>query len=96
MSDELIIAGQTIRSRFLIGTGKFASYETMKQSIVASGAHIVTVALRRVEQGSDAANIIDFIPPGLILMTNTSGARNADEAIRIARIARAAGCGDWI
>jgi thiazole synthase len=68
----------------------------MKTAIEASGAHIVTVALRRVDHAAKSENIIDFIPKGLILMTNTSGARNADEAVRIARIARAAGCGDWI
>lgn len=96
MADDLIIAGNKIRSRFLIGTGKFASNEIMKKAIEASGASIVTVALRRVDQGSNSENIIDYIPKGLILMTNTSGARNADEAVRIARIARAAGCGDWV
>ena len=96
MADELIIAGRKIHSRFLIGTGKFASYNLMKKAIDASGAHIVTVALRRVEQESPAENILDFISKDLILMTNTSGARDAEEAVRIARIARAAGCGDWI
>ena len=80
----------------IIGTGKFASHEMMKKAIETSGAHIVTVALRRVDQGTKSENIIDSIPKGLIIMTNTSGARNAEEAIRIARIARAAGCGDWI
>ncbi len=96
MTDDLIIAGQKIRSRFLIGTGKFASSDIMKKAIEASGAHIVTVALRRIDKDSKSESIIDYIPKGLILMTNTSGARNADEAVRIARIARAAGCGDWI
>ena len=96
MLDDFIIAGQKIRSRFLIGTGKFASYEIMKKAIEASGAHIVTVALRRVDSGAHTENILDYIPKGLILMTNTSGARNADEAVRIARLARAAGCGVWI
>lgn len=96
MSDDFVIAGQEIRSRFLIGTGKFASYDIMKKAIEASCAHIVTVALRRVDHGSKSENIIDYIPKGLIIMTNTSGARNAKEAVRIAHIARAAGCGDWI
>jgi thiazole synthase len=96
MDDELIIAGRKIRSRFLLGTGKFASYDIMKNAIAASGAHIVTVALRRVDQGAGQENILDYIPEGLIIMANTSGARNADEAVRIARVARAAGCGDWI
>ncbi len=96
MDDTLIIAGQKIRSRLLLGTGKFASYPLMEQAIESSGAHIVTVALRRVDTSSPGENILDFVPPGCILMTNTSGARTSDEAVRIARLARAAGCGDWI
>lgn len=96
MKDAFIIAGHTIRSRFLLGTGKFSSYTMMKQAIEVSGAHIVTVALRRVDAGSSEDNILDYVPQGCILMTNTSGARTADEAVRIARLARSAGCGDWI
>ncbi|HAJ57479.1 MAG TPA: thiazole synthase [Candidatus Omnitrophica bacterium] len=96
MEDTLVIAGRRISSRFLLGTGKFASYTLMKEAIEACGAHIVTVALRRVDKGSKDENILDFIPAGRILMPNTSGARNADEAIRLARLARAAGCGEWV
>ncbi len=96
MKDELIIAGQTIKSRFLLGTGKFSSYEVMRQAIEASRAHIVTVALRRIDKGSKGENILDYIPEDCIKMANTSGARDADEAIRLARLARAAGCGDWV
>ncbi|MBI4982093.1 MAG: thiazole synthase [Candidatus Omnitrophica bacterium] len=96
MEDSLIIAGQTIKNRFLLGTGKFASYSLMRDAIIASGAHIVTVALRRVDTQSSEDNILEYIPKECIIMPNTSGARNADEAIRIARIARAAGCGNWI
>lgn len=96
MQDELIIANQKIRSRFLLGTGKFPSYEIMKQAIESSGTHIVTVALRRVDKGSTDENIMDFIPKDIIIMTNTSGARTSEEAVRIARIARVAGYGDWI
>ncbi len=96
MEDNLIIAGQRIRNRFFLGTGKFASYQLMKDVIVASRAHIVTVALRRVDTQSAQDNILKYIPKECIIMANTSGARSADEAIRIARIARAAGCGNWI
>ena len=96
MEDVLLIAGKQIKSRFFLGTGKFSSYALMKKAIESSSAHIVTVALRRVDQGAGSENILDFIPRDCILMPNTSGARNADEAIRLARLARAAGCGDWV
>lgn len=96
MDDTLIIAGQVIRSRFFLGSGKFASYAIMRAAIVASGAHVVTVALRRVDKGGIIENILDYIPQNCIVMPNTSGARTADEAVRIARIAKAAGCGNWI
>jgi len=96
MDDPLIIAGQIIRNRFFLGTGKFASYELMREAIIASRAHIVTVALRRVDAHFPQDNILEYIPKDCIVMANTSGARNADEAVRIARIARAAGCGEWI
>jgi thiazole synthase len=68
----------------------------MKKAVEASGADIVTVALRRVDATSATDNILDFIPKKCVLMTNTSGARNADEAVRIARLARASGAGDWV
>jgi len=96
MPDHLLIAGHAIKSRFFLGTGKFASYSLMKDAIVASRAQIVTVALRRVDTQAPGDNILEYIPKECIVMPNTSGARNADEAIRIARIARAAGCGNWI
>jgi thiazole synthase len=96
MKDQLIIAGQKIKSRFFLGTGKFPSYNVMRESIISSGAHIVTVALRRVDPKLKSENIMNFVPKNRIVMTNTSGARNADEAVRIARIAREMGCGNWI
>lgn len=96
MQDQLVIAGQALRSRFFLGTGKFASYELMRQAIIASGAHLVTVALRRVDKDAAQDNILNYIPRDCIIMPNTSGARNADEAIRIARLGRALGCGNWI
>ncbi|MFH1159288.1 MAG: thiazole synthase [Pseudomonadota bacterium] len=96
MEDPFIIAGHTIKNRFFLGTGKFASHLLMRDTITASRAHIVTVALRRVDTQSSHDNILEYLPKECILMPNTSGARDADEAVRIARIARAAGCGDWI
>ena len=62
METQLIIAGQPIRSRFFLGTGKFASYEIMKQAIISSRAHIVTVALRRIDPQAKEENILDYIP----------------------------------
>lgn len=96
MKDILEIAGRRIESRLLVGTGKFPGNDIMREALAASEAHIVTVAVRRVDAGAISGNILDFLPPGCIVMANTSGARNADEAIRIARLARAAGTGDWI
>jgi len=96
MDDLLEIAGQKIQSRLFMGTGKFSGNKVMQDALLASGAHIVTVALRRVDSGAASENILDYIPEDCILMANTSGARNADEAVRIARLARAAGNGNWI
>lgn len=96
MDDHLEIAGHKIQSRLFLGTGKFAGNDVMRDAILASGAHVVTVALRRVDSGSATGNILNYIPTGCLLMANTSGARNADEAVRIARLARAAGNGSWI
>ena len=96
MTNELIIAGQPVHSRFFLGTGKFASYKIMREAIVSSGAHIVTVALRRIDPQAKEDNILEYIPKDCIVMANTSGARDAQEAIRVARLARALGCGNWI
>ena len=96
MDDSLIIAGTKIKNRFFLGTGKFASYEIMRDAILACEAHVVTVALRRVDPRVKTDNILEFIPKGSILMANTSGARNCDEAVRIARLSKALGCGRWV
>lgn len=96
MEDVLEIAGHKIESRLFMGTGKFAGNDVMRVALAASGARIVTVAVRRVDSGGAAGNILDAVPKGCIIMANTSGARNADEAVRIARLARAAGAGNWI
>lgn len=96
MEDCLVIAGKKIKNRFFLGTGKFSSNQIMKEAIVASGTQLVTVALRRVDDSKKAENILDFIPKDCIVMLNTSGARNAEEAVRIARIGKAAGLGNWV
>src|SRR5579862_331116 len=93
--DALAIAGRTFGSRLLLGTGKFPSNDALSQTIAASRAEIVTIALRRVDPTAEH-DIVDAIPPGVLLMTNTSGAVDADEAVRLARLARAAGLPTWI
>jgi len=96
MEDKFIIGGKELSSRLFIGTGKFPSNRIIPQVIKSSAAHVVTVALRRIDFDSKEENMLNHIPKDCILMPNTSGARNADEAVRIAKIARAAGCGNWI
>lgn len=96
MDDKLVIAGYEIKNRFLLGTGKFSSNKIMNEAIKASNVHIVTVALRRIDLDSKEENILEFIPGDRIIMVNTSGARNAEEAVRIARIAKEMGYGNWI
>ncbi|AKX94463.1 thiazole synthase [Neomoorella thermoacetica] len=96
MADELIIGDKALTSRLFIGTGKFASHEIMGQAVSQSGAQVVTVALRRVDLDNPQESELKFIPAGCVLMPNTSGARTAEEAVKIARIARAAGCGNWV
>lgn len=96
MADKFIIGGKEIESRLFIGTGKFVRYDLIPQVIMAAKAHVVTVALRRVDFGNPGENMLEYLPKNVIVMPNTSGARDAQEAIRIARIARAAGCGNWV
>jgi thiazole synthase len=93
--DPLAIAGRAFGSRLLLGTGKFPSNDALSEAIAASQAEIVTVALRRVDPTAEH-DILDAFPPGVLLMTNTSGAVDADEAVRLARLARAAGLPTWI
>lgn len=96
----LIIAGRSFQSRLMLGTGKFSSNQAMADALEASGTQIVTVALRRADLsgGRDPfANILEFIDPEkYLLLPNTSGAMNAEEAVRLARLARAAGISDWV
>ena len=97
MNDQLIIGGHEFSSRLMMGTGKFSSSEVMRDALEASGADFVTVALRRVQINNPKDNILSFIDrKRYVLLPNTSGARDADEAVRLARLARAAGGGDFV
>ncbi|MHB8341481.1 MAG: HisA/HisF-related TIM barrel protein [Mycobacteriales bacterium] len=95
--DALVIAGRELGSRLFVGTGKFGSHEVMRDALMASGTELVTVALRRVDLGrAGQGDVLDFVPAGVALLPNTSGAVDADEAVRLARLGRAA-CGtDWV
>src|SRR6187401_1136810 len=94
-SGSLVIAGREFRSRLILGTGKFSSPQAMQSALDASGAEMVTVALRRADLSGKRdpfANILDFIDPEkYLLLPNTSCAMNAEEAVRLARLAAAAG-----
>lgn len=96
MDDKLKIGGVELDSRLFVGTGKFADYNLIPKVIEASKTQVVTVALRRVDFDNKGENMLEFLPKNVIIMPNTSGARNSAEAVRIARIAREAGCGNWI
>ena len=84
--DKLILGGHEFTSRFILGSGKY-SLELIQAAVQNAGAQIVTMALRRANEGG-MANILDYIPEGVTVLPNTSGARNAEEAVRIARLAR--------
>ena len=96
--DGLLIAGRSFGSRLLVGTGKFGSHEVMRDALAASETEMVTVALRRVDlDATGGPDILGFIDQDrYLLLPNTSGAVDADEAVRIARLARAAGMPTWI
>ena len=99
-SEPLVIAGRIFRSRLILGTGKFSSHAAMRDALEASGAELVTVALRRADLSGKKdpfANILEFIDPQkFLLLPNTSGAMDAQEAVRLARLAVAAGLPKWV
>jgi thiazole synthase len=95
VNDELVIAGRIFRSRLILGTGKYDSFETMRDAVAASGAEMVTVAVRRVAFDAPGEDITAFLPD-VLLLPNTSGCETAEEAVRTARLARAGGLPDWI
>lgn len=96
MKDVLEIGGQSLQSRLFLGTGKFSANAVIPEVVAACGAQVVTVALRRIDLRYPEENVASYIPQDCIIMPNTSGARNAAEAVRIARLAQAAGYGNWI
>ena len=94
LSDKFVLGGKEFDSRFILGSGKY-SLDLIKAAVNNAGAQIITLAVRRTNT-KDKENILDYIPEGVTLLPNTSGARNAEEAVRIARMARELGCGDFI
>lgn len=103
---DWVIGGESLTSRLFIGTGKYGADALIREVAAASGAQVITVALRRVQGpalglASESASaklqgVMTHIPKHMKLLPNTSGARDADEAVRLARLARATGCGNWI
>ncbi|MGI6657534.1 MAG: thiazole synthase [Desulfobulbus sp.] len=94
--DVLQLGAVRFTNRLFTGTGKFGVNSRITGMLAASGSQMITVALRRIDTTARSENILDFIPENVVLLPNTSGARTAEEAVRIARIAREAGCGDFI
>ncbi len=94
MEDKLILGGHAFGSRFILGSGKY-DLKLIRAAVEKGGAEIITLALRRANT-RPGENILDYIPKGVTLLPNTSGARNAEEAVRIARLSRELGCGDFV
>lgn len=94
MNDKLILGGHEFNSRFILGSGKY-SLNLIESAVRDAGAEIITLAVRRANT-KEQENILDYIPEGVTLLPNTSGARTAEEAVRIARLAREIGCGDFV
>lgn len=94
MDDKLVIGGKEFNSRFILGSGKY-SMKLIEAAVKDAGAELITLAVRRTNT-KDQENILDYIPEGVTLLPNTSGARTAEEAIRIARLARELGCGNFV
>lgn len=92
--DKLLIGGKEFNSRFILGSGKY-SMKLIESAVKDAGAELITLAVRRTNT-KDQENILDYIPEGVTLLPNTSGARTADEAVRIARLARELGCGNFV
>ena len=93
-NDTFTLGGHTFSSRFILGSGKY-NLDLIRAAVSDAGAQIITLAVRRANT-KDSENILDYIPEGVTLLPNTSGARNAKEAVRIARLSRELGCGDFV
>jgi thiazole synthase len=96
MDDTLTIAGRSFDSRLILGTGKYETFELMRAAVEASAAEMVTVAVRRIDFDEPGGDITSFLPEGILLLPNTSGCETAEEAVRMAKLARAGGLPDWI
>ena len=96
MDRELVLGGKVFKSRLFVGSGKYSTNAIIPDVMRESNSEMITVAVRRVNPSMESENILNHIPKEVTLLPNTSGARNAEEAVRIARIARAAGCGNFI
>jgi thiazole synthase len=96
MDDTLTIAGREFGSRLILGTGKYQSFAAMHDAVAASGAEMVTVAVRRIDFDEPGDDISSFLPHEVLLLPNTSGCETAEDAVRTARLARAGGLPDWI
>src|ERR1700721_4099756 len=97
MTDALIIAGRQFRSRLVVGTGKYKTLQETARALEASGADMVTVAVRRGNLDRNKESLLDYIDPGkYFLLPNTAGCCTADDTIRTARLAREVGLSDWI
>jgi len=94
----ITIGGKTFNSRLMVGTGKFSDFEVMKQAHIASGADIVTVAIRRVDIGAPGhVGLMDYIDTDRFwILPNTAGCQTVDEAVRVARLGRAMGINNWV
>ena len=92
--DTWSLGGKEFSSRFILGSGKY-SLELIEAAVRDAGAEMITLAVRRANT-KEQENILDYIPKGVTLLPNTSGARNAEEAVRIARLARELGCGNFV
>jgi thiazole synthase len=97
MNDALVIAGREFRSRLIVGTGKYKSFQETARALEASGAEMVTVAVRRVNLDRSKESLLDYIDPKkYFMLPNTAGCYTADEAIRAARLGREVGLSDWV
>lgn len=94
--EALCIGGSVLSSRLFVGSGKYKSHEEMQAVVEAAKTQVITMAVRRINLEQPEENLLNYLPQSMQLLPNTSGARNADEAVRIARLARAMGCGNWV
>jgi len=96
-ADPFVFGGRTFVSRLIVGTGKYATFPLMREALVASGAEIVTVAVRRVNlTDRSKESLLDYVPKGMTLLPNTAGCYNAEDAVRAARLGREVGLSNWV